>query len=55
VPPSQLGYWTTVFGKKVKLCGGRRCYETEEITKESCEIMKILLRINIKIIKEINQ
>jgi hypothetical protein len=51
VPPSQLGYWTEILGKKVKLCGGRRCFETDNITKESCEIMKTLLRINIKIIK----
>ena len=52
VPPSRLGYWTEVFNKKVNLCGGRRCFETQVFDDKSLDIMKTLIKISHRIIKE---
>jgi len=52
VPPSQLGRWAEVFGKRVNLCGGRNCFETRNFDEKSLDIMKTLIKLNYRIITQ---
>lgn len=51
LPPSQLGCWMEVFGKRVNLCGGRFCYETGDYTEETFAIVKTLIEITVGILR----
>jgi len=52
VPPSQLGCWCEVLGKKVNLCGAWYAFTTEDFDTKSLDTVKTLIEINDRIIKE---
>jgi hypothetical protein len=52
VPPPQLGRWCEFFGKRVNLCGAWYGFTTRDFGEKSLGIMKILIRLNCRIIKE---
>jgi len=52
VHPSQLGCWCEFFGKRVNLCGAWYAFTTRDFDETSLGIMKTLIRLNCKIIKE---
>lgn len=55
VPPSRCGRPSMVFGKEIRLCGGRWKFEIESFTPESLTIVKTLMNINYEICRSKKQ